>query len=90
MEISSVKTNINTIIEYCNIGESLISKGCNQINPINSNNFLISNVGLAGVLTVLFTFTEATTLFLEKHQYLCLLLSLAMNPRMTILVLFNF
>jgi hypothetical protein len=39
MELSAVKTNKDTITNYCNIGIDLLAKKCTQTNPVNSDKF---------------------------------------------------
>jgi len=57
-----------------------------SLNPVYSNNFLMNNVALAGLLISLLSFTEAESLICGKYQFLLYSLCLAMRPRMTMLV----
>jgi 26S proteasome regulatory subunit N1 len=63
-----------------------MGKGLMTINPVYSNNFLVNNVGLAGLLIAILSFTEVESLITGRHQYLIYSLCLAMTPRMVMLV----
>ena len=63
-----------------------MGKGMLTINPINSQNMLISRVGLAGILIPLLAFTEMEGLICGRHQFLLYSLCLSMNPRMLMIV----
>ena len=63
-----------------------MGKGMMTINPLGSHNLLINNVGLAGVLISIFSFTEAENLICGKNQSLMYSLALAMQPRMVMTV----
>jgi 26S proteasome regulatory subunit N1 len=63
-----------------------LGKGLMTINPQHSNNFLMNNVSLAGLLTSIMAFTESESLIGGRHQYLIYSLALAMTPRMVMLV----
>jgi 26S proteasome regulatory subunit N1 len=63
-----------------------MGKGLLTLNPIYSHNQLLNNVGMAGVLVAIFSFTEIEGLILSKYQYLLYALSLAMKPRMVMTV----
>ena len=67
-----------------------LGKGLLTINPIHSHNFLINNVGLAGLLISILSFTEAEQLICTRHQHLLYSLSLAMTPRMVMTVFIIF
>ena len=67
-----------------------MGKGLLTINHIHSSNFLIDNVGLAGLLIAILSFTEAEALICGRHQFLLYSLCLAMTPRMVMLVKFYF
>ena len=67
-----------------------MGKGLMTINPVYSNNFLVNNVGLAGLLIAIMSFTEVESLITGRHQYLIYSLCLAMTPRMVMLVRNNF
>jgi len=87
-QIAAYYSEDQTILQVVRIAQGMLhmGKGLLTINPINSNNLLVNNVGLAGILITILSFTEVNTLFLDKHQYLCYTLCLAMNPRMLMLV----
>lgn len=63
-----------------------MGKGLLTLNPVHSNNFLVSNVGIAGLLIAILSFTEVEALLTGKHQFLLYSLCLAMNPRMVMTV----
>ena len=63
-----------------------MGKGLMTINPLYSNNFLVNNVALAGLLIAVMSFTEVETLICGRHQYLIYSLCLAMTPRMVMMV----
>ena len=63
-----------------------MGKGLMTLNPIHSHNFLLNNVGLAGLLISIFSFTEVESLICGKHQFLVYSLCLSMSPRMVMLV----
>lgn len=63
-----------------------MGKGLMTLNPVYSHNFLVNNVGIAGILIALTAFTEAESLICGKHQFLIYSLCLAMTPRMVMLV----
>jgi 26S proteasome regulatory subunit N1 len=64
-----------------------LGKGLLTINPVHSHNFLLNNVGLAGLLISLLSFTEAEQLVCGRHQHLIYSLCLAMTPRMVMTVI---
>lgn len=63
-----------------------LGKGLLTINPIHSHNSLMNNVGLAGLLISILSFTEAEQLVCGRHQHLIYSLCLAMTPRMVMTV----
>jgi 26S proteasome regulatory subunit N1 len=63
-----------------------LGKGLLTINPIHSQNFLLNNVGLAGLLISTLSFTEAEQLICGKNQHLLYSLCLSMTPRMVMTV----
>jgi 26S proteasome regulatory subunit N1 len=63
-----------------------MGKGLLTLNPINSNNFLVNNVALAGLLISILSFTEVEGLICGRHQFLIYSLCLAMSPKMAMLV----
>jgi len=64
-----------------------MGKGLMTLNPVYSNNFLINNVALAGLLISILSFTEVESLICGKYQFLIYSLCLAMRPRMAMLVI---
>lgn len=64
-----------------------LGKGLMTINPIHSNGFLVNNVGIAGLLISILSFTEVEALICGKHQFLLYGLALAITPRMVMTVL---
>lgn len=63
-----------------------MGKGLLTINPIHSNNFLVNNAGVAGLLIAILSFTEVEALLTGRHQFLLYSLCLAMTPRMVMTV----
>ena len=63
-----------------------LGKGMLTLNPLCSHNLLINNVGFAGSLVALFSFTETESLICGKNQSLMYTLALAMQPRMVMTV----
>lgn len=63
-----------------------MGKGLMTLNPVQSHNFLVNNVSIAGILISLASFTEVESLICGKHQFLIYSLALAMTPRMVMLV----
>ena len=79
------ETNLLLIVRIAQ-GLLHMGKGLMTINPIHSQNLLVNNVGLAGLLISILSFTEVESLICGKHQFLIYALCLAMTPRMTMLV----
>jgi 26S proteasome regulatory subunit N1 len=67
-----------------------MGKGLLTLNPIHSHGFLVNNVGLAGLLISILSFTEVEGLICGRHQFLLYALALSMNPRMFMTVKFLF
>ena len=63
-----------------------MGKGLLTINPSHSENMLMSNVALGGILTVLLASTEMESLLQTNYSYLSFYLGLAMYPRMLLTV----
>ena len=57
------------------------------MNPLYSDKFLFSTVGLAGLVTVLYTCTDMSTFLLGNHHYFLYYLVLSIYPRMLVTVL---
>lgn len=57
-------------------------KGLMTLQPFYSDNFLQSNSGLAGLLTVLNSFLDMEHIINGKYHYMMLFLSMTMYPRM--------
>ena len=64
-----------------------MGKGLLTINPTHSENMLMSNVALGGILTVLLASTEMESLLMTNYSYLSFYLGLAMYPRMLLTVI---
>ena len=63
-----------------------MGKGLLTLNPMHSDNFLFSNVSLAGLVTVLYAGSEMKTFFCGNHHYFLYYLVLSMYPKMLITV----
>ena len=63
-----------------------MGKGLVSIQPSHSNRFLLSHIGLAGILTAVLSCTNMQNLIFGNHHYLLLYLALAANPRMCMMV----
>ena len=63
-----------------------LGKGLITLDPVHSHKLLINNVGIAGVLIAIFSFTESEELILKKHQFLIYSLALAMKPKLVMTV----
>jgi 26S proteasome regulatory subunit N1 len=63
-----------------------MGKGLMGLNPLYSDKFLLNNVGLAGVLAVLYAATDMKTFFNGKYHYFLYYLVLSIYPRMLITV----
>lgn len=63
-----------------------MGKGLLGLNPLYSDKFLLNNVGLAGVLAVLYAATDMKTFFNGKYHFFLYYLVLSIYPRMLITV----
>ena len=63
-----------------------MGKGLITLDPVYSHKLLINSIGIAGVLTTLFAFTETEGLLCGKHQFLIFSLALAMKPKLIMTV----
>ena len=63
-----------------------MGKGLITLDPVYSHKLLINNIGIAGILITLFSFTETEGLMCGKHQYLIFSLALAMKPKLVMTV----
>jgi 26S proteasome regulatory subunit N1 len=70
------------------IAQGLIhmGKGLLGLNPLHSDKFLFSPVSLAGLLTVVYSFTDMKTFLVGKYHHFLYYLVLSMYPRMLITV----
>lgn len=89
-QIASFHSEDTNLMFVTRIAQGLLylGRGLMTLNPIHSNNLLVSNVGLAGLLISLFAFTESDALINGRHQFLLYSLCLTMNPRMAVLVIY--
>lgn len=73
-----------TILPYIRIAQGLLNlgKGALTLNPLYSNNLLMSNTAVAGLLITLLSFTEGGSLLDGKYQFLLYSLSLAVRAKM--------
>lgn len=73
-----------SILPYIRLAQGLVNlgKGSLSLNPMHSNNLLLSNTALAGIMITILSFTEGDALLDGKYQYLLYSLSLAARPRM--------
>jgi 26S proteasome regulatory subunit N1 len=63
-----------------------MGKGLLTLNPLYSDKFLLNNVGLAGVLTVLYGATDMKTFLNGNYHFFLFYLVLSIYPRMLIAV----
>ena len=63
-----------------------MGKGLISLDPIYSHKLLINNIGIAGLLITLFSFTETEGLLCGKHQFLLYSLALGMRPKLVMTV----
>ena len=63
-----------------------MGKGLITLDPIYSHKLLINNIGIAGLLITLFSFTETEGLLCGKHQFLLYSLALGMKPKLVMTV----
>ena len=67
-----------------------MGKGLLGLNPLYSDKFQLNNVGLAGLITVLYSCTDMKTFLCGKYHYFLFYLVLSIYPRMLITVTFTF
>lgn len=67
-----------------------MGKGMLSIQPYYSERFLLSKVGMAGVIIFLTSLMDVKTSLLGKQHYFIYFLSLAMYPKFLFVVLFYF
>jgi 26S proteasome regulatory subunit N1 len=65
-----------------------MGKGLLGLNPLYSDKFMLNNVGLAGLITVLYSASDMKTFFCGKYHYFLYYLVLSIYPRMLIAVRF--
>ena len=63
-----------------------MGKGLLGLNPLYSDKFQLNNVGLAGLITVLYSCTDMKTFLCGKYHYFLFYLVLSIYPRMLITV----
>jgi 26S proteasome regulatory subunit N1 len=63
-----------------------MGKGLLGLNPLYSDKFMLNNVGLAGIITVLYSCTDMKTFLCGKYHYFLYYLVLSIYPRMLIAV----
>jgi len=63
-----------------------MGKGLLGLNPLYSDKFLLNNVGLGGLITVLFSATDMKSFLCGKYHYFLYYLVLSIYPRMLIAV----
>lgn len=75
-------------LQVVRISQGLIhmGKGLIGLNPIHSDGFLVYNVGLSGLIAVLFSATDMKNILTGQYNYILYYLSLAMYPRMMVTV----
>jgi 26S proteasome regulatory subunit N1 len=86
-QLASYYSEDNNALMVTRIAQGFLhmGKGLLTLNPIHSHNLLVSNVGLAGILITILSFTE-NALILGKYQYLLYSVCLSINPRMVMVV----
>lgn len=74
------------ILPYVRLAQGMLNlgKGSLTLNPLYSNNLLMSNTALAGVMIALLSFTESGSLLDGKYHFLLYSLALAIKPRAVI------
>ena len=77
----SYKDNDNLFMVRVAQGKGLLS-----LQPLHSDRFLLSPVGVAGILTAVLSCTNMQNLVFGNYHYLLLYLSLAAHPRMCMTV----
>jgi 26S proteasome regulatory subunit N1 len=63
-----------------------MGKGLLGLNPLYSDKFMLNNVALAGLITVLYSCTDMKTFLCGKYHYFLFYLVLSIYPRMLITV----
>jgi 26S proteasome regulatory subunit N1 len=73
-----------SIMPFIRIAQGLLNmgKGALTLNPMYSNNLLLSKTAFAGIIITLLSFTNGEGLIRGKYQYLLYSLCLAIRPRM--------
>lgn len=64
-----------------------MGKGLLGLNPLYSDKFLLQNVGLAGIIAVLYASSDMKTFILGKYHFFLYYLVLSIYPRMLITVI---
>lgn len=84
--LASYYINNADVLFIVRIAQGLLhmGKGLLTLNPMHSDNFLFSNVSLAGLVTVLYAGSEMKTFFCGNHHYFLYYLVLSMYPKMLI------
>lgn len=59
-----------------------MGKGMLTLQPYYSDRFLLSKVGMAGIITVIHSCLDMKNIILEAHHYMLFFLSLSIYPRM--------
>lgn len=67
-----------------------MGKGLLGLSPLYSDKFLLNNVGLAGLITVLYSCTDMKTFLTGKYHYFLYYLVLSIYPRMLITVTISY
>ena len=67
-----------------------MGKGLLSIQPIHSDKFLVSNVGLAGILASVFACTHLKNIMFGNFNYLLYYLTMAAYPRVCLTVLHSY
>lgn len=67
-----------------------MGKGMLNIQPYYSERFLLSKVGMAGVVIFLTSLLDIKSTFLGKQHYFIYFLSLAMYPKFLFVVIYLF
>lgn len=77
-----------TVLPFIRIAQGLLNlgKGSLTMAPNFSNNLLMKNSALAGVLISILSFTEGQSLIGSKYQFILYSLCLALRPRMVMTV----
>ena len=80
--------NDNDTLFVVRIAQGMLqmSKGLVTLDPIHSDRFLMSQVGMAGILTTLFACTDMKGIIFSTYHYLLFYLALAASPRVCMTV----